>query len=278
MKKWNLPRLSRGQQTALGLLLVPLVCVLLWGKNRFLLSDPCLSLRRAERQNLVGPSDIQAVAENRRGPWAVGVYMNQVLLNEARSVDGLRYWPRTEGAPTLVPLPGSYYSFPDESSEEIVLAAVDLPEGTASARLELYVSCWYCDGPADRVFSARMEDVVSMPESLDSISQEEREALDDVLPQLWERKYNADGELLEEGGCLFRVQCEKPVRDPSSGRASLESLALACVEGWNTYDPHWSVQARRINCRMEAVFSDGNGTELARASLSTPEGGENGGF
>lgn len=270
MKKRRLPRLSRGQQTVLYLLLVPLVCVLYWGRDRFPIRDPYLSMRRAELQNLVGPSDIQAVVRARSGYWAMGVYMDQVLLNRVYSVDGLRYWPRTEGGPTLVPVPGS--AAPSDAADIVALAAVDLPEGTAYPQLELSVSCWYYDRPATaRILSARAEDLISMPEDADSVSREEREQLGDAMPRKWEKTYTVYGQMLEDGGCVFWVRSTEAARDPSTGQASIEGLALACVEDWDTYDPGWSVQARKINCSMEAVFYDRNGIELARASLSTPE-------
>lgn len=270
MKKRRLPKLSRGQQTVLYLLLLPLVCVLLWGKNRFPIRDPHLSLRRAEAQNLVGPSDIQAVVRAGAGYWTMGVYMDQVLLNmnSVYAGNSLYYWPRTEGGPTLVPVPGS--STPSDAAEMVALAAVDLPEGTAYPQLELSVSCWYYDRPATaHILSARAEDLSSMPE--DGVSREEREQLGDAMPRKWEKTYTVYGQMLEDGGCVFWVRSTEAARDPSTGQASIESLALACVEDWDTYDPGWSVQARKINCSMEAVFFSRDGAELGRAVLRTPE-------
>ena len=258
MRKWRLPRLTRGQRTVRNLVLLPLVILLVWGGNRFCIRDPYLSFRRAEKQNLVGPSEIQAVVQNREGRWAVGVYLDQVLLSCAYSVDSLRYWPRAEDAPTLLPIPGSVF---DETVEEIALAAVDLPQGTASARLEVELGCWYTEewGRAPKI-AARMEDLLS-----------ESEGAEDVQFLLWEKRYTVDGELLRDGGCLFRVRCEEPERSPDTREASIESMALARVDRWGTYNPYRSSQSREVNCRMEAVFLDEEGGELGRAELCTPE-------
>ena len=257
----KLPRLTRGQQAVLYLLLLPLVAVLLWGRSDFPIFDPCLNLRRAEMQNLAGPSDIQGVVRNHSGSWAVGVYMDQVLLSPTPYGDRLCCWPRREEGPTLLPIPNSAFGVPAEAAEEIALAAVDLPQGTASARLEVELGCWYTEewGRAPKI-AARMEDLLS-----------ESEGAEDVQFLLWEKRYTVDGELLKDGGCLFPVRCEGPSRDPGTGAATVEGMALACAEDWEAYDPYRTVGPRKIHCRMEAVFLDEEGGELARAELCTPE-------
>ena len=98
MRKWRLPRLTRGQRTVRNLVLLPLVILLVWGGNRFCIRDPYLSFRRAEAQNLVGPSDIQAVVraggveaaweEVRHYHRLSGEFLNE--LEDFGSVDGLR--------------------------------------------------------------------------------------------------------------------------------------------------------------------------------------------
>ena len=249
----KLPRLTRGQQTVLYLLLLPLVAVLLWGGSGFPIFDPYLNLRRAEMQNLAGPSDIQGTVWSRGGAWAVGVYMDQVLLSQTPYGTRLYCWPRREDGPTLLPVPDSASGVP--AAEEIVLTAVDLPEGTASARLELELGCWY---------AAEWGEVLEIAA--------EKETLDgSAPPQWWERRYTVDGELLEDGGCLFQVRCEGPARDLSTGAASVEGSALAWAEDWDAYDPYRTVGPRKIRCRMEAVFFDRDGGELGRAELHTPE-------
>lgn len=260
MRKWRLPRLTRGQKTVRNLVLLPLVMLLAWGGNRFYIRDPYLNFRRAEKQNLVGPSDIQGVVRNHGGSWAVGVYLDQVLLSQTPYGTRLCCWPRREEGPTLLPVPNSVFGVPAEAAEEIALAAVDLPEGTASARLELKVGCWYAAEWGKALEIAAWKERLSGSAS----------------SQWWEKSYTVDGELLKDGGCLFLVRCEGPFQDPGTGVASVEGMALACVEDWEAYDPYRTVGPHKIHCRMEAVFLDRDGAELGRAELNTPEEGKTG--
>ena len=82
MKKWKLPRLSRGGKVLRNLGAALLLAVLAWGFTEFRLPDPYLDFRRAERANWVGPSEIQGVFQTKYDRWAVGTCGDQVLLHQ----------------------------------------------------------------------------------------------------------------------------------------------------------------------------------------------------
>lgn len=119
MKKWRLPRLSRGWKTVRNLTIAVLWLVLAWGIIDYPLPGPVAQFRRAERIDWVGPSDIQYVGKNY---GVVGTYMDQVVIGTG--MYNLDYWPRNSDGPTLVPKDGEF-------------VAVDVPEGTARAELSM---------------------------------------------------------------------------------------------------------------------------------------------
>lgn len=259
MKKWRLPRLSRGWRTVRNLLLTLAVLIFLWGESGCPIPNARLNFRRMELANMAGPSDIRGVFLD--GGWdrawqTVGVREDQVVLLESwnwtESGSIMSFWPRRPEGATLVPMPG----YGSEFEEERDIIAVDVPEGTASARLELRVSCWYQGELWQYVpISLRLEDFDPGKGA----------------PKRWDKTYTVEGELLKDGGVLFRVVSGDEGMDPANNIAGLERIALDQIARWETYQRE--ERYRPINCRMEAVFYDNNGGELGRTALSTPEGG-----
>ena len=123
---------------------------------------------------------------------------------------------------------------------------MDVPEGTASARLEAEVSCWYSKVPGGGWELRATEHGTA-----------------------WSKHYQAEGELLEEGGVLFRIS---PQGDTETDDGAIEWLQLRHLSETDIY--RLPKGERSVNVRLEAVFYGKEGGELGRAVLSTPEGGE----
>lgn len=247
MRQWRLPR---GWRIVRNLTLALLLLLFMWGEDGYPIPDPRLNFRRTERANLTGPADIQGVfRDGREDWWVAGTEQDQVVLLKCRSLEGLRFWPRGRGG-VLLPVPGDLGMF--EREQDIL--AVDVPAGTASARLELRVGCWYLGELWQYTqISSRREDF----------------DLEKGEPRRWDKVYTVEGELLRDGGVLFRVVSDDEGMDLTRNVAGLERLVLVEVGQWNTYE-----STRNIECEMEAVFYDGNGGELGRAALAAPGGGK----
>lgn len=260
MRGWKLPRLSRGGKIVRNLALALGLLVLFWGMYGFPIYSPRLEFRRGERENLIGGSEILGTfrTQNDRR-WTIGVQGDQVLLRRTYGGygSGFQVWPRNPEGAVLVPLP-DYSPFPKEAA----VAAADVPEGTASARLEVHVGCWH-DGEDLR----QSQHITAWPEDF-----RPEDFRPEVTPLRWERTYTAEGELLRGGAVLFRVVCPDEYTDPDVNIATVERTAMEKLARWDTY--YRKAKYRSIDCRMEAVFFDGAGDELGRAVLSTPEGGE----
>lgn len=247
MKRSPLPRLTRGQKTARNLLAALLLLVFIWGCMDFPIGDPYRSFRRAEREEMVGPSTYLGGFHTGYDGWAVGVYEGQVLLH--REDDrGFEYWPRAGSGPAVLPVPENRLL-----EGEAWLVGVDVPEGAASARLELTLSAYYTEL---RKFNGWSRQICA---TLDVPGGQWRYG----TPRLWERTYEADGMFLKEGGVLFHVT-------PYSGDdGDIEWNLLSYVYEWDIYqktDPAY----RAVNVDAEAVFYDEAGAELGRAALGTP--------
>lgn len=251
MRGWKLPRLSRGWRIARNLLLVVLILLYLWVWTGRPIRDVRLDFRRAERENFIGPCEIQGVFDTYQESWVVAVSGDRVVLWQ-KSFGELNYWPRRTGEITLVPVPAELrYAFRGEAG----VAAVDVPPEARSARLELTVSCWYVQTGTNGWHYA------SSPERL-------KDQGANGPARYWEKTYQAEGEFLKDGGVLFRPAAEGP-RDSQGEGHTLEFNTFAEIGEWNCYR-----YGRGAVYRMEAVFYDGNGGELGRAVLATPEGGE----
>ena len=79
----------------------------------------------------------------------------------------------------------------------------------------------------------------------------------------WEKDYQAEGQLLEGGAFLFRIQPE------NEEKSSAEAWFLSNAREWSLYTT--ARERREMDCRMEAVFYDSSGREVGRAGLETPE-------
>ena len=225
MKKRKLPRLRRGWRIALDIVIMLACLGPIWAALGYPMSAE-QTFRHAERCCWVGPAEIQSLGE-RYG--TVGTYQDQALIQDIRYARD--YWPRNPEGPTLIPVEMEWF------------AAVDVPEGTASARLEAEVSCWYSKVPGGGWELRATEDGTA-----------------------WSKHYQAEGELLEEGGVLFRIS---PQGDTETEDGNIEWLQLRRLSEKDTY--HQPGESR-VNARLEAVFYDKDGGELGRAVLCTPEG------
>jgi len=199
-----------------------------------------------ERQYLIGPEEIQGIfsADGERKQWLVAAEGDEVVLF-LHPQDDPYFWPRGEGT-TLVPRPRMSFS-----EDTVWVAAVDVPEGTASARLDLETHCWYTwdrDANSEHI---RRSAVRNPPGGWEK------------PPQEWEKDYTVPGERLEGGAVLFRI----PMPDEQERENFMERNVLRDVGDWNSYRQDRKALSAEIG--MEAVFYDAGGAELGRAALST---------
>ncbi len=246
-KKWKAlwarrPRLGRGGRTVRNLLLALALAALVWGQYRYPLPTAELEFRRMERRYLVGPGEMQGIfsVDGEQDQCVIGTEGDEAVLLLHPRKDPW-FWPRGEGT-TLVPRPWIFYS-----EKTLWVAAVDVPEGTASARLDLETRCWYAQDPDGALHRSAERDTPG----------------GDRLPRYWEKHYDIPGELLEGGAVLFQFQ----MPDERDEKNFLEYTVLMDVSEWNTYRRDRKALSAEIE--MEAVFYDAGGAELGRAALST---------
>lgn len=246
MKKWSLPPLSRGKKVVRNLLFALLLLIFAWGCIGFQIGDPYRSFRRAEGEGWVGPADYQGDFHTTWDGWAVGTYQDQVLLH-LEDYRWFEYWPRSEEGATLLPVPE------DRLLEgESWFVAVDVPEGTTSAKLELTLSAYYTENHTPNGVGRQICATLDIPGGQWQYGQ----------PKRWERTYVVEGERLDEGGVLFHVTPQE------ADDRSIERMMLSYSYEWEIYnreDPAY----RAINCLGEAIFYDANDNELGRAVLTT---------
>ncbi len=245
-KKWKelRPRLGRGGKTVRNLLLALALAVLVWAQYGCPLPTVEMEFRRMERQNLTGPGEIQGIFSVDGEHWVIGTEGDEAVLF-LHPQDDPYFWPRGEGT-ALVPRPWIFYS-----EKTVWVAAVDVPEGTASARLDMETRCWYTwdrDADSDRV---RRSAVRNPPGGWEK------------PPQEWEKYRTVPGELLEGRAVLFQI----PMPDSRERENFLERNVLMDVGDWNTYQRDREALSAEIE--MVAVFYDAAGDELGRAALST---------
>ena len=248
LKLWrSRPRLGGGWRTVRNLVVV-LVCLYgLWAWADYPLPTAKMEFRRLERQNLLPPSEIQGVFQGiyQNRMTVYGVLEDQVVMGHHRAGFGyLEYWPREETGPALFP---AAEHFP--SSDELLIAAADVPAGTASARLDMSLDCWFTQQGASTSISA-LEGGYPRDDSRNWTR--------------WARDYQTEGELLREGGVLFRVP-----RGDEDGAVSIEQELFFMLTRQSNY--RQSAKLRGGNFHMEAVFYGQDGRELGRAALSSPE-------
>ena len=246
-KKKSLPRGWRIVRN----LAVALVCLYaLWARAGYPLPTAELEYRRLERQYMLPRAEIQGVFQDEGMKGVViGTRGDQVIVRDTVG-PVLSFWPRQETGPTLVPRRFTHF--------DSWVAAVDVPEGTASAQLALKVSCWYT--------YVQSGDGGHLSYRADRGGPEDWE---DGPPQYWEREYLFQGERLRQGAFLFRW--EERWIPADSVEWLLERVAMECVGSWNAYREDSAGRGAAVE--MEAVFYDAVGGELARAELCTPEQG-----
>lgn len=237
--------LSHGAKLARNLLLFLILGVLVWGLTGFSAPTVRGRFRLLEGANWAGPSDIQGLVDTRYDRWVVASCQDQLIVWRDGGTD-LEYWPRVEEGATLVPVPERRVDM-----GEVWVAAADVPEGTASAQLELTVSCWYRRAQTGGwTIDSQAEQPGGPP-----------------LTERWEKTYSAQGQMLEDGAAVFHVAAEEEQWE----NQEMESLILSHAYEWDLY---WAEQNRRaVDCHMEAVFYDRAGRELGRAQLATTEQG-----
>ena len=244
-KIFTLPRLDRKGKIVRNLVLTLAFLGVLWAGMGYPLPTAEMEFHRLERSNLRQPSDIQGIVDTRYERWVVASYQDQVILWRDGGTS-LEYWPRAAEGATLVPVPENRLDM-----GEIWVVAADVPEGTASARLELTVRCWYRRDDVGWSFDNQAEQPGGRP----------------PLTERWEKTYSAQGQLLEDGAVLFRVAAEEEMWEVQN----LEKAILDSACQWKIY---WMEQDQRdVDCHMEAVFYDRADRELGRAELATTEQG-----
>lgn len=248
----RLPKLSRGWRIVRNLA-VALVCLYaLWVRAGYPLPTPELEFRRLERENLLGRAEIQGILkENNINRIVFGTQGDQVLIgyHNGRTLES---WPKEKSGPTL--FLASEYNTSYTNTKELLFAAADLPDGTASARLEMTVDCWFATNHDGGMSISAVEGGYPRDDSLNW--------------KQWARDYQTEGELLKDGGVLFRVP-----RGDAEGTVSIEQTLFWMLTRQNTFLYQTSA-VRGVNCHMDAVFYGADGRELGRAALATPEDGD----
>ena len=174
----------------------------------------------------------------------MGVYQDWVLL--LRNGGGVfEYWPRAETAPTLCPIPDA-----SVLDGEAGIAAVEVPPGTASARLEVEADCWWAPTPGGGKI-------------LRAYPEEDPELWAGGKPERWTLSRRVEGRRISDQLYLFLLSSEELSQN------SLEWRVVSALHEWHTYTQ--GPERRSVNCTMEAVFYDQNGVELGRASLASLE-------
>ena len=128
--------LGRWGKIGRNVLLTLLAGVLIW----LLQGAPPLTtkgeLRRLERESfLTGHAHFQGSFSSDSRSWALGLTEDWVVFGDLKR-DQLSFWPREGDGPVLAPAPDGY-----GRRAELCIAAVNVPEGTASARLTATLSC-----------------------------------------------------------------------------------------------------------------------------------------
>ena len=208
---------SRGsyrRRILLDLLVLLTAGALLWGGAGFPLPR-AIAFRAMERQRLLEPSEVVLETTLPSGTEVTVGVTDTHIHAAATGLDRFCRWERT-GEPQLILLPA-------ESRETITLAAVDVPEGTASARLELtlcFLQNWTWDptgisGRYDLTGTAAGELFLFTPQAQYSDEDSERNLSERMwleygycsiayqdLPPYVLTCYNADGQVL--------AVCENP--------------------------------------------------------------------
>ena len=235
-RKKGRPGPGRGWKMLRNLGITALLGIALWAGRGFPLPTVGLRFEWAQRGALMAdPAPLQGQV----GSELVGANERDIVVYSEGGWR-IRTFPRTPG-PALVPLRDG-------------VVAVDIPEGAASAHLNMVLSLYYAVAPGGNEYEWSYQHGASR-ETEDWYGE----------PQLLERTYEIQGERMEDGGILF------PLVRPERGdtvQDVLERTMLDNLTDWDFYQDldQWG---ERVNCHMEAVFYGADGEELGRAVLST---------
>lgn len=233
------PGLSRGWRVARNLGVVALLLAA-WLGYRYVARPPAAQcFQWAQRGALMAdPVPLQGEIEVEFDRYLVGAEEQNILIYREGDWE-LQRFPRAPG-PALVPLPVPFHR------TDAWIVAVDVPEGTASARLELTAmeEGWY-EG-------AKEEGLSAFPDPAGDSG------------TLWFGKtYSVEGELLADGAILFSVR---------SGGSYAEQNLLLYTGIWEHYTSDHLPYGTPFACHMEATFYGEDGEALGRAALSTWDG------
>ena len=238
-----------------------LLCALLAGAALLLLAagGPPVSreeaFRRLQREQFFRPyAQYQGTVTVGDRDWGVGLTDRWLLLGDMEHCH-LYPWRRQGDGPAAAPV-----DCQDRETGAVCFLAAGAPEGTASARLELSLSCWYAvrasalpEDPGRLEIFAAAEGGVWRPGE---------------EPAFWTKTYTLEGEPLEPGAFAFWLTPEGT--DPVEERA----LGAACtwrLYWWEEYRENPDLQP--VRCTAVAVFYDRAGNELGRAELTDIQGG-----
>lgn len=192
---------------------------------------------------MASPVPLQGVIEVGGSRFLVGADDRNILISQHRDWEIFAF--SRDPGPALAPLPGSI------SWDAAWIVAVDVPEGTASSRLELTASVYYAVGSGIE-YSGTPDDLWRY----------------EAPSQHWERSYEVEGQMLEDGGIVFYLP---PTMEKKGAfqEWELERAVLGRLGEWNNYR-EGTGSAHDVNCHMEATFYGEDGDELGRTTLSTP--------
>ena len=244
--------LSRGKKTIRNLLLAALAGFLVW-VNAGAPLPPEQEFQRLVRANfLEDEAQFLGDFEVSGLHWGAGLTDRWLVLG---ILDGgrMELWPKEGDGPVVAPAPDDF-----ARREEIAFVAANAPEGTASARLTVSLSCWY----------THTGTATNGTWSYWAVEDQDWHGL---TPTYWENTYTLEGELLEDGAFLFRL----PELD-SSDTESIEFFVRGYLADWDLYLSQVyqeNPNRRSAACSLTAVFYDGAGQELGRATCTDAAGG-----
>ena len=237
-RKKGRPGPGRGWKILRNLGITALLGIALWAGRGFPLPTVGLRFEWAQRGALMAdPAPLQGQV----GSELVGANERDIVVYSEGGWR-IRTFPRTPG-PALVPLRDG-------------VVAVDIPEGAASAHLNMVLSLYYAVAPGGNEYEWSYQYGASR-ETEDWYGE----------PQLLERTYEIQGEQMAAGGVLFPIV--RPERGDST-QEFIERTMLDNLSDWD-YDRGLDRWKEMVNGHMTAVFCDESGAELGRAELKTTD-------
>ena len=241
-----LPRLGRRGKILRNLVLSLCFLALVWAALDFPL--PAVpAFHRLERSYLRQPSQVVAQLRQEDGVYVVGVSQEDAVVGDM-DYSILSAWPLSQDGVALIPIPTRMVT-----PEAVFFLALNTPQDTVSARLELELSAWLIDIGPDRD-----SPVLELPNT-EEAGRYRQEF----------RQYQVQGQRLDSGAFLFSIRAAAP-GDTSDGTG--ERKALSALADWYNYTAARPERENNPKFHMTAYFYNADGMQTGQAVLSPQEG------